>query len=197
MKTFRQSMILFLAAVVLALTASACSATPETSSAPITTIATVAPVAETDPVEAVAAEPTVAPTAAAEAPVEAATEAAPVDAEPATGGTVDIAFEDGRTWSMPTIDCYVAPDSAFGIFFMAGVGEGDLEMNVVESWPLDGDKTNGTAWIAAFTDETGHLYGIGQAEVQQNGSALSFTTGVYDSIFDLEPSQNGTFTCTP
>ena len=136
------------------------------------------------------------PVPAEEVLAEEAEVAVGADAPATTGGTVEIAFDDGRTWSLATVDCYVVPDAPFGIFFMTGVNDDGADFGAVESWPLDGDKTGGTSFISTFWDEEGNLYGIEGGPVTDNGGALSFSSRIYEGLA-LEPTLNGTFSCTP
>lgn len=135
------------------------------------------------------------PTTAA---VDAAEPAAPTETSPAPsgGGSVQVVFDDGRSWTLDTGDCYTAPDSPFGIFFMSGTNADGAELIVVESWPLSGDKSGGTAFIATFTDETGAFYTAEGGPVSEAAGALSFESRVYEGLA-LEPTINGVFSCTP
>ena len=188
----------FLLAIAIVLGAGACSASAEvepstaTAAEPAATAVVVAP---TPTPVLVAPTPSV-----AESTVEddaGSTTAAPAEvAEPTSNGTVEIAFEDGRTWSLNTIDCYTSPDSPFGIFFMGGVNDGGAELNVVESWPLDGDKSRGTSFIASLIDEDGTLFVVEGGPVVEDGNTLSFTSPIYEGL-SFEPFTTGTFTCTP
>ena len=115
---------------------------------------------------------------------------------PAGGGSVEIVFDDGRSWTLATRDCYTAPDSPFGIFFMSGANADGAELNVVESWPLDGNKSGGTAFIASFVDETGAFYTAEGGPVSEAGGVLSFESPIYEGLA-LEPTFTGVFSCTP
>ena len=155
-----------------------------------------------DPAPAAAA-PTVAAQTEEAAPTSDVVEdepeaAAPEAADaPSGSGSIEIAFDDGRNWTLVTTTCRQDPDSAFGIFFMEGVNDTGAELIVVESWPLSGDQSNGTSFIATFIDENDETYVLDAAEVQQVGDSLTFTTGIYEGVFAAETTVNGTFTCTP
>ncbi len=188
-------------AAALALGAGACSASSTTTEgatnepAAAATAVDVAPTVATATPAPVVEEADAGADAAPTAEATEATQEAPSQ-EAAGTGTVEIAFDDGRTWSLETLDCYTAPDAPFGIFFMVGVNDEGADFGAVESWPLDGDKTGGTSFISTFIDEEGNLYGIEGGPVTDNGGELSFSSAIYEGLA-LEPTLNGTFSCTP
>lgn len=180
---FSRNSLASIAVAALAIVGAACSSSPPVAAPAAPVVAESAPVAaESAPSEQASTE-------------QASLDAAPV--EPETGsGTVDISFDDGRSWTLATTDCYTEPESAFGIFVMSGEAENGANLNVVESWPLDGDRSGGTAFIATFTDEMGDLFVIDGGPVQDESGRLTFASPVYEG-FSSEATIQGVFSCTP
>lgn len=195
---------MFAITVGLAVVATACGGSSTTEAANPTaadggSVVAPTPAAEDVPSDAQAVEQ---PTTAPEADTEPAPDGDTTAPEASGGTTLDIVFTDGRQWTMPAGRCSINPEAVFpsALLDMVGIGENGVELNVIETWPLDGSTDRGTSFIASFVDDTGELYVLEAAQATGSDGDVSLTTNVHSNVFYAigdAPDAVGTFACHP
>ncbi|NNE72977.1 MAG: hypothetical protein HKN26_04885, partial [Acidimicrobiales bacterium] len=125
-----------------------------------------------------------------------ATAAPAAPAEP-DGAPVALSFDDGRSWSLDG-SCMYNPDAsgpASSTWWADGVSEDGAELNAIEAFPIDPDKTE-PVLIASFVDDADQLYTGKGAEVTADGSTMTVTMELFEGLANAEDPADVTATIT-